>query len=307
MPASIPVALPLLLLLVGASTAAQPATAPGERADTPRVVMLSATAPKEVPEVPIQPGRLSTFLLGAPLKLVGVELEEREGFSRVTLLEDMLTLLPSGALPVGRRLKLRLRFMEGTVPASADFVLVVSRTQVETQVEVNLQPGTPYASWQEAEAERIKLRQVQAELERERQEPDGLTGLLAEGRMDEEGVPARRQYPTQDFTQLPGQPLTVRKATSYRARGVVALALEVDNVSSRPWKAVGASLVDEGGVRLKVLRVWPTEPLAPGATRQRVVVEAEVTEEARARGRFTLSLWQEGEPASVSLEGVTFP
>jgi len=306
MPAPLPAAIPLLLLLVGASAAARPSLPAGEGEDAPRVVMLSATAPKEVPEVPIQSGRLTTFLLGAPLKLAAVELEEREGFSRVKVLEDMLTVLPSSAFTVGRQLKLRLRFVEGTVPASADFVLVVS-TGAETQVEVNLQPGMPYSSWQEAEAERIKLRQVQAELERERQEPEGLTGLLAEGRMDEEGVPARRLYTPQDFTQHPGQPLEVRKATSYRARGVVVLALEVRNVSSRTWTAAGASLVGEGGVRLKVPRVWPTKPLAPGATWQRVVVEAEVTEEARALGRFNLSLWQEGEPPSVLLEGVTFP
>jgi len=306
MPAPLPAALPLLLLLVGASAAAQPATPPGERGDAPRVVMLSPTAPKEVPELLIQPGRLTTFLLGAPLKLAGVELDEREGFSRVTVLEDMLTVLPSSAFAVGRRLKLRLRFVEGTVPASADFVLVVSRTQVEMQVEVNLQPGTPYASWQEAEAERIKLRQVQAELERERQKPAGLTGLLANGQVDETGLTARPLRPGWEFTQLPGQPLKVRKATSYRARALVAVALEVDNVSTNPWTAAGAALVGEGGVRLKVVRVWPTTPLAPGATWQRVVVEAEVTE-AQARGRFTLSLWQGSEPASVSLEGVTFP
>ncbi|HEX5752564.1 MAG TPA: hypothetical protein VFZ09_40540 [Archangium sp.] len=42
----------------------------------------------------------------------------------------------------------------------------------------------------------------------------------------------------------------------------------------------------------------------PGAERQRVVVEAEAP---RARGRFTLLLWQDGEPPGVSLEGVTFP
>ena len=305
MPAPLPVALPLLLLLVGASAAAQPATPPGERADAPRVVMLSAKAPKEVPEVPIQSGRLTTFLLGAPLKLAGMELEEREGFSRVTGLEDALLLMPSKAFTVGRRLKLRLRFVEGTVPASADFVLVVS-TGAETQVEVNLQPGTPYASWQEAEAERIKLRQVRAELERERRKPEGLTGLLANGQVDVTGLTAWRLHEGGQFTQLPGQPLQVHEATGYRARGVVALALEVDNVSARPWTAAGAALVGEGGERLKVLRVWPTEPLAPGATWQRVVVEAEVTE-TQVRGRFTLSLWQEGEPPSVSLEGVTFP
>jgi uncharacterized protein (TIGR02268 family) len=305
MPAPPSAALPLLLFLVGASATAQPSTPPGVVADAPRLIELSATDPKEVPELPIQPGRLTTFLLGAPLKLAGVELEEREGFSRVTGLEDALLLMPSNSFTVGRRLNLRLRFVEGTVPASVDFVLVVS-TGAETQVEVNLQPGTPYASWQEAEAERIKLRQVQAELERERQKPDGLTGLLVNGQVDKTGLTARGLYAEVDFTQLPGQPLFVQEATSYRARGVVALALKVDNVSSRPWTAAGASLVGEGGERLKVLRVWPSEPLAPGATWQRVVVEAEVTE-AQVRGRFTLSLWQEGEPPSVSLDGVTFP
>ncbi|HLM44661.1 MAG TPA: DUF2381 family protein [Myxococcaceae bacterium] len=305
--APLPVALPLLLLLVGASAAAQPSLPPGERADEPRVVMLSATAPKEVPEVPIQPGRLTTFLLGAPLKLVGVELEEREGFSRITELEDALLLVPSKAFTLGRRLKLRLRFVEGTVPASADFVLVVS-TGAETQVEVNLQPGTPYVSWQEAEAERIQLRQVRAELERERRKPDGITGLLANGQVDVTGLTARPLEAGVDFNQPPGQPLQVQGAIGYRARGVVALALKVDNVSARPWTAAGAALVGEGGERLKVLRVWPTEPLAPGAKWQRVVVEAEVTQaQAQARGRFTLSLWQEGEPPRVSLDGVTFP
>jgi uncharacterized protein (TIGR02268 family) len=239
---------------MGASAAAQPA-------DAPRLIELSATAPKEAPEVQIRSGRLTTFLLGAPLKLARVELEEREGFSRVTELQDMLTVLPSSAFTVGRRLKLRLRFVEGTVPASADFVLVVS-TGAETQVEVNLQPGTPYASWQEAEAERIQARQCRAELERERQEPDGLTGLLVNGQVDVTGLTTRPLLVGVHVTQMPGQPLHVQEATSYRARGVVALALKVDNVSARPWTAAGAALVGEGGERLKVLRVWPTEPLA---------------------------------------------
>jgi len=307
MPASPSVALPLLVLLVGASAAAQPSLPPGETADAPLLLELSATAPKELPQVPIQAGRLTTFLLGAPLKLVGVELEEREGFSRITELEDALLLVPSKAFTLGRRLKLRLRFVEGTVPASADFVLVVSPMRAQYQVEVNLQPGTPYVSWQEAEAERIQLRQVRAELERERRKPDGITGLLANGQVDVTGLTARPLEAGVDFNQPPGQPLQVQGAIGYRARGVVALALKVDNVSARPWTAAGAALVGEGGERLKVLRVWPTEPLAPGATWQRVVVEAEVTEEARALGRFNLSLWQEGEPPSVLLEGVTFP
>ncbi|MFY0528884.1 DUF2381 family protein [Archangium gephyra] len=96
----------------------------------------------------------------------------------------------------------------------------------------------------------------------------------------------------------------MRKATSYRARDTVALDMKVRNVSSRPWTAAGAVLVGEDGVRRKVLRVWPLAPLPPGAKWRRMVVEAEAPE---AGGRFTLLLWQDGEPPSVSLEGVMFP
>ncbi len=116
------------------------------------------------------------------------------------------------------RMRLRGRFAEGTVAASADFLLEVDPTGVEHQVNVNLQPHVPDTCWSEAEAERAKTQQCQVELERERKRPDGLTG----------------------------------------------------------------------------------------AERQRVVVAAEATE-TQARDRFTLSLWQDGEPPSVAVDGVRFP
>ena len=304
MPAPAPAALPLLVLLAGAA-AAQP-TPPGAAVGEPRSVTLRAEAPREVPELYIRPGLLTTLLFGAPLTLAGVEVEEHEHFVRVRVLEDMLVLQPSGTLGAGKRLRLKVRFAEGTVPASADFVLVVDAARAEPQVNVALQPEVPSACWREAEAERIQARRCQTELERERKRPDGLTGLLADGRMDDKGVSAHKLKPGEDFTQRPGQPLKVTEATSYRAWGVVAVALKVTNVSERPWTAAGAELVGEGGVRLKVLRVWPLEPIAPGLDQQRVVVEAEVTE-AQARGRFSLFLRQDGEPPSVSVDGVFFP
>jgi uncharacterized protein (TIGR02268 family) len=259
-----------------------------------------------VSELRIRPGLLTTLLFGAPLRLAGMEVEEYEHFVRVRVLEDMLVLLPSGSLGAGKRLRLKVRFAEGTLPASADFILVVDATRAEQQVNVELQPEVPSACWREAEAERIGARQCQAEVERERKRPDGLTGLLANGIMDDRGVPARELRAGERFTQLPGQPLKVWDATSYRARGVVAVALKVTNLSERPWTAAGAELVGEGGVRLKVRRVWPLEPLVPGPERQRVVVEAEAAE-TEARGRFSLSLWQDGEAPGVSVDGVTFP
>ena len=299
-----PAALALLLLLASTSAAAQPATPAGEAPEKLRAVVLSPADEGEVPEVRIRPDHLTTLLFGVPLKLTGVEVEERERFSRVKVLEDALQLVPSGALGAGKRLRLKVRFVEGTRPASADFLLVVDASRAEPQVNVELRPPVPDACWTQAEAERVMARQCQAELARMRQRPDGITGLLATGQLDKTGVTTRELWPDKDFTQRPGEPLTVWEATSYRARDTVALEMVVRNVSARTWTAAGAVLVGEDGVRRKVLRVWPLEPLLPGPEWRRVVVEAEAPE---AGGRFTLLLWQDGEPPSVSLEGVTFP
>jgi uncharacterized protein (TIGR02268 family) len=306
MPTQSPAALPLLVLLASATVAAQPSPLPTERTGEPRVVVLSAGGQKALPELRLRPDLLLALLFGAPLKLVGVELEERALFSRVSVLEDALMLVPSHALGTGRKLRLRVRFVEGTVPASADFLLVVDPTQAEQQVNVNLQPAQPDACWQQAEAERISARQCQAELERVRKVPDGLTGMIVTGQLDDTGVTARRLRRGDAFTQRPDESLAVWSATSYRARGVVAVELWVTNQSGRPWTAAGAVLGGEGDARLKVLRIWPLEPLPPSPEQQRLVVVAEASE-TQARGRFTLSLWQDGEPPSVSLEGVVFP
>ncbi|HZH79543.1 MAG TPA: DUF2381 family protein [Archangium sp.] len=306
MPTLSPAALSLVVLLAGATVAAQPPTLPGEKTDEPRVVVLSAGGQKELPELRMRPDLLLVLLFGAPLKLAGVELEERERFSRVSVLEDALMLVPSHALGVGRKLRLRVRFVEGTLPLSADFLLVVDPTRPEHQVNVNLLPPQPDACWQQAEAERISARQCQAELERMRKVPDGLAGMLVSGQLDDKGITARRLHRTADFTQRPGEPLKIRRATSYRARGVVAVELWVLNHSTRPWTAAGVVLGGDGDARLKVLRVWPLEPLLPGPEQQRVVVVAEASE-TQARGLFTLSFWQDGKPPSVSLEGLVFP
>ena len=144
-----PAALPLLVLLAGATAAVQPSTPSGGTEGEPRTVELSTGGQREVPELPIGPGRLTTLLFGAPLKLAGVELEERELFSRMTVLEDALMLMPTRALGAQRRLRLRVRFVDGTVPMSADFILVVDASRAEPQVNVDLRPPcqTPAGQW----------------------------------------------------------------------------------------------------------------------------------------------------------------
>ncbi|WNG35431.1 DUF2381 family protein [Archangium violaceum] len=267
MPVLFATAVPLFVLLAG-SASAQPSTPSGTSGDARCTIVLGAVGQRAVPELRI--------------------------------------LVPSNSLNAGRILKLKVRFVDGAVPASADFLLVVDSLQAERQVNVEFQQPIADTCWQAVEEERAKTQERRAGLEWMRKRPDGLTGLLANGQLDDKGVTARRASRGKDFTQRPGEPLLISETMSYRARGLVAVELNVKNLSPRPWTAAGAQLVGEGGVRLKVLRIWPLEPILPGSERQRVVVEAEATE-TEARGRITLSLWQDGESPSVSVEGVMFP
>jgi Protein of unknown function (DUF2381) len=80
----------------------------------------------------------------------------------------------------------------------------------------------------------------------------------------------------------------------------------VMNTGTQPWTVhEAAELVDKEGTRLRVLSVWPREPIAPGGW-GRVVVEAEATQ-AQSRGTFLLGLTEADGPRTVTLRGVVFP
>lgn len=69
------------------------------------------------------------------------------------------------------------------------------------------------------------------------------------------------------------------------------------NLGVQPWRAAGATL--------KVLRVWQSVPIPPGAEGF-VTVEAENAPQV-AKGPFTLTLWEEGPRRPVTLSNITFP
>jgi uncharacterized protein (TIGR02268 family) len=310
MPVPSPAATPLLLaLLTGSPLLVPPAPAPWD-IGAARYLELREEDSGPEHEVLISPGRTLTFVFNAPLLSEGVLLEERELFHVVMVDEahGMLTLLPSGALPPGKVLRLTVRFADGAVPAGAHFRLVVHPTRAEPQVNVYRQPRPPESEsyqWQwrqeRERAERCEERWARAEAERG---PGGLVGLLESGLVDEKNGVAVRDI-TSTITQSPGAPLQKQTASSYRARNRVAVDVVLGNTSPQPWTLEGAELVGKGGARLDVLRVWPLEPVAPGQW-SHVRVEAEATEE-EARGTWVLELSEAGGARTVTVRGVTFP
>jgi uncharacterized protein (TIGR02268 family) len=302
----------LLLLHANALALAQPVTRPWDMTGTLRFE-LTADTPREAGDVRIGPNLTTTFVFDTPVQHEGVVLEAREHFRQVSLSEDglLLTLLPSGELPPGNRLKLTVRFSDGAPPTSRDFMLVVS-PRAEPQVEVYRRPRPGDSFRQGAEQAEARLQLCQADLTRERLErglPRGLSGLLALNQMNKEGVRAKEI--SKDITLRPGEAFTVMSAVSYRADGgergtpVVRLAVELElwNRGPQPWTPTHAQLVGQSG-RWEV-QVWPPETIASGGS-LRLLVEVELPGSVSS-GPYLLVLWDENGHRTASLSGVTFP
>jgi uncharacterized protein (TIGR02268 family) len=324
MPALRPTLLLLLLLHAGVPALAQPPAEPWEPGV--RHLELSASSTEAVPELRITPGLALTLVFDTPVRPIrqgGVQVEGRERFSIVSLDEEgrVLTLVLSREEKPGKRLRLRVYFADGGVPAKAEFDLMTQSAQAETHVQVYRQPRSAEACCQEAEEERHKRQQCQVELGRIQASshaagPRGLIGLRAEGLMraageKPEGVHA--QGILDQLTLARDNALELRDAVSLQTAAPspegdekhvrVAVLLTLESPDAQDWKAEGAQLTAPGGVRPNVT-LWQSPPLKPG--RWEVMVETELTEE-QARGRFTLKLWDASGDRTFSVGGVTFP
>jgi len=302
-----------LLCFLSVSTQALAWSFPEEMTGSPRFTV-TADAPSEARQVHISPGLGTLFLFDTPVQREGVILEQRERFRQASLSEDglLLTLLPLGELSMGTRLRLTVRFADGALPMSVDFLLVV-HPQAEHQVEVFRLPRSSASYKQESEMAQAGLQQCKVQLARERVEcdrPSGLTGLLVLKQMNELGVRVRLFD-----LGLPlgrGEAFRALAVTSYIATGgqveakVVRLAVEIEltNTGPLPWRAANAELVGPGG--RWTMAVWAPNPILHGQW-ENVVVEVELPLADMRSGSHVLKLWDEDGVRTATVLGVTFP
>lgn len=305
----------LALLAAPIEAAPQRTPLPTCEAGTRHVELDADSTARQTPQVCIRPELSLTLLFDT--KLARVEVAGRERFRRVTMADDALTLVASESLSDGERVPVTVYFQDNAVPASVTFELVVHPSEAERQVEVTRHART-LASYQQGEQQaRAEARQCleeKARLQSECAGQVGLTGLIAQGLLGEQGIPSRDISKT--IVAHPANTLALREAHTYRSgtqREVgeqpgVRLVVEMTlwNKSAQPWTPAGAMLVGPRHAELKPLGVWPLEPIPPGK-QGRIVVELEAAE-SEARGPFTLKLWsQEDVTRSERFDGVTFP
>jgi uncharacterized protein (TIGR02268 family) len=297
-----------LYLLAAPIDAAERAPLPTCETGT-RYIELAADAPSKLPEVCIRPDLSINLFFDT--RLASVEVEGRERFRRVKVVDDTLTLVASESLHDGERIPVTVYFQDGAAPTSATFVLVVHPSQAERQVEVSRHERTMASlrqGEQQARAEAQQCREEKARLQAECSGQLGLTGFIINGWLGKMGVVARW---LKDVASRPKDLLYADKVISYRAvgpeeRGRVAVEMELHNRGTVAWTPTGAALVGSKREELTGLRVWPLEPILPGRS-QRIVVELDATKN-EARGTYTLKLWAEEAGAEgVTLGGVTFP
>ena len=274
-----------------------------------RYIELTADAPSKTPEVCIRPDLTITLLFD--VKLARVEVEGRERFRRVKVVDDTLVLVASEALHDGERVRVTVYFEDGAAPTSATFMLVVHPSQAERQVEVSRHERTLASlrqGEQRARADVQQCREEKARLQAECSRQVGLTGLIESGWLDEKDIVAKV---LKKLTQHPGDSLVMRRAISYRAvgpegQGRVAVKVELLNTGTVAWTPTGAALVGAKREALTGLTMWPLDPITPGKYGS-ITVEMDAAE-SEARGTFTLKLWaEEAGAGGVNLDGVTFP
>ncbi|QSQ24394.1 DUF2381 family protein [Pyxidicoccus parkwayensis] len=299
----------LLPVLLSGPVSAEPAFKPCQTGV--HHVELPVTVPEEPVQVCISPGQTTIINFDGALVSGSLSLE---GADRFTLAEpglSTLKLVPSEKLAVGERLRLTVRFQDAAAPTSAALLLVVHPAQATPLVDVHRQSRTVESFRQELGARDAQLRQCQEENTRLRAESTsahGLAGLQALGllRID---TPFEARDNSKSAKGSPASALLLGGIVrSFRAAERVAVTMSLRNPEgAAAWTAQGAKIVleDKRGVELKVLEVWPREPIPPGRT-LKLVVEAEAPD-VNAKGPFTLRLWEAEGGRTAIVQGVMLP
>ncbi|HYO65273.1 MAG TPA: DUF2381 family protein [Archangium sp.] len=260
-------------------------------------------APAADVEVCVSPGLSTSFHFDIP---AAVDVQDDVRFEELLRSRRLLTLVPPPDMTPGERIRLTVRFEEGTARQSATFLLVGHRGRAARQVEVYHDQRTRESLLQEIEQERAKSQQLREEDQQLRallNQSSGLMGLLRSSALGDTGITVWQPLKSMG-EQHSDDALKLTRIVTYRSKDSVAVEVWLKNSGADPWSVAGASLVDTTGERLEGMRIGQDGPIPPGKT-LRVFVEADAAS-GIPRGEVTLRLWSE-EGRAITIPQVVFP
>ncbi|MET0404250.1 MAG: DUF2381 family protein [Cystobacter sp.] len=297
-------------LLAGATQAAEPA--PGSRCAATARFDLSMESPEMPPDVCVSADEPTTFFFDSRVAVGAVEFQPTGRLVDWAVGEEGVSILviPKADYLPEERVRVTIRFADGTVPASASFWLVGHAAKGTRRVEVFRQPHPPEVIRRERDEARAEARQCQedkARLLAERQGPDGLMGAAW---MERAGSVSSRTLGWLSGKQSANALRFERgRSYSYTRKGEsrpasVAVWLALKNPGVEPWRLAGAVLVDSTGEEVELAR-WQEAPI-PVNGAGAVVVGVEGAP-AQLRCPCTLKVWESPGARTFTLEDVTFP
>ncbi|QRK06715.1 DUF2381 family protein [Archangium violaceum] len=266
-----------------------------------RRIELSSPATAATREICVSPGIMTGFLFDTRVFL---ELQDEMRFVEVLRGRSGISFMPPRDMAIGERLRLTARSGDGSSEEIVTFTLVAHRGLATRQVEVYRDRRTRESYYQEAEQERANNQKLREELQRlwtQLEEKHGLRSLLASGLVDERGI---RGTPAQKDGGPAPDTISYTKATFLRAKLFVVVWVSINNTTTTPWMATGASLIDSRGEELPGLILRHDAPIQPSESRP-VYVEAGVSA-WQAQGTMVLKLWDQ-RSRTVTIPGVVFP
>ncbi|WP_257458315.1 DUF2381 family protein [Archangium lipolyticum] len=244
-----------MLLTQSLATPSAAQSQPSARERQERQIILPSNPDEPVPEVRVA-ANIATYLrFDAPIDRASVEVEGRATRFRVVDTGDRtLTLEPAVEPGSGEKLGVRVRYKDGATPAYATFSLVSHASLVDKEVQVVRRPRTVEALEAALAEKEAALAALQA--------ASGPAGLVFSGRLNSDGVQARR------MEILPGAQggLKVLKGDGYRAGPWALAVIRVRNLpGQKPWEPGEAKLTRADGTPVKVRSVDMNKAqLAPG-------------------------------------------
>jgi uncharacterized protein (TIGR02268 family) len=263
---------------------------------------LTAKSNELVPVVCVKSEEPTTFVFEARLPLGTVTLSDSR-FMDFAQGGTFVTVYPKRSFLPEERVKLTVRFEDGSAPENVSFWLVGHAAHGSRRVEVFRHARSADALQREAAEARAEVSQCyeeNARLRSERTAPRGLMGVA--------WLEITEEIHSKDIFLSLKQPsdnaLTVEAAKSYSRPGAVAIRIQLLNPSNEPWIAVGATLKGVTGEEVP-LSLWQGSVVSPGNFSP-LVVGAERSPE-RFNCPCVLHAWNEQRTRAITIENITFP
>jgi uncharacterized protein (TIGR02268 family) len=300
-----------LLVLALFAGAAQAAELPPVRCTVAPRIDVSADSMGQESEVCVSPDEPTAFIFDSRVTLGAVEFQPESRLADWAQGKEGLTLhvIPRGNYLPGEKVRVTVRFADGSAPASATFWLVGHAARGARRVEVFRQPRPADVLKKEKDEAQAEARQCQEDRTRllaERKEPGGLMGaawLARQGEIESKDI-------SLGLKKYSANALRALKATSYNQTqgeahpGSMAVRLLLANPGAEPWTVAGAVLKDAMGVEVE-LSAWQEAAIAPGS--KGFVVMGVEKEPGQLACPCALKLWEAQGPRTVTLGNVMFP